>query len=74
MSKAYPEWVYKCKKKGTAIHKIGNKFYLYEVGSKWDRELGRARKITKRYLGVITPDGLREPGYRRIKCQKKLLI
>ena len=67
MVKAYPEWVYKCKKKGTAIHKIGNNFYLYEVESKWDRKLGRARKITKRYLGVITPNGLREPGYRRNK-------
>lgn len=67
MGTKYPEWVNKCKRKGTAVHKIGNNFYLYAVGSKWDKKLGRAKKITKEYLGVITPDGLKEPGYRRNK-------
>jgi len=61
----YPEWVLKYKRKGTAIHKIRGRYYLYEVSSKWDKELKRARKITGRYLGVITPEGLKEPGYRR---------
>ena len=64
MSK-YPDWVTKHKKKGTAIHKIGNNYYLYEVTSVWDSKLGRPRKITKKYLGVITPEGLKEPKYRR---------
>jgi len=47
----YPEWVLKYKRKGTAIHKIRGRYYLYEVSSKWDKELKRARKITGRYLG-----------------------
>jgi len=63
----YPDWVLKWKRKGTAIHKIGNNFYLYEIGSIWDKELKRARKITKGYLGRITQDGLIEPGYKRNK-------
>ncbi|MGC8976415.1 MAG: IS1634 family transposase, partial [Candidatus Ratteibacteria bacterium] len=67
MDSKYPDWVIKCKKKGTAIHRIGGNFYLYEVGSKWDKELKRARKITKGYLGKITPEGLKEPGYKRNK-------
>ena len=61
----YPEWALKQKKKGTAIHKIGRNYYLYEVASVWDNKLGRARKITKKYLGVIMPEGLKEPRYRR---------
>jgi len=56
-----PDWVLKYKRKGTAIHKIGNKYYLYEVTSKWEPTLKRARKITKRYLGTITPQGLIKP-------------
>ena len=63
----YPDWVVKYKRKGTAIHKIRGHYYLYEIGSKWDKGLGRARKITKGYLGVITPEGLKEPGYRMNK-------
>ena len=64
MKKHYPDWVLKYKRKGTAIHKIGNNFYLYEVESKWDKKLKRARKITKGYLGKITPEGVKEPGYK----------
>jgi transposase len=64
MTTKYPDWVLKCKKEGTAIHRIGNNFYLYQIGSIWDKKLKRARKITKRYLGKITPSGLIEPSYR----------
>lgn len=64
MSK-YPDWVLKHKRKGTAIHKIGNNYYLYKVTSVWDGNLRRARKVTESYLGVITKDGLIEPGQRR---------
>lgn len=63
--KKYPNWVRKHKRKGTAIHKIGKNFYLYEITSKWDKDLKRAKKITKGYLGIITPDGLKEPAYKR---------
>jgi len=61
MNNKYPEWVLKQKKKGTAIHRIGNNHYLYEVTSKWDPKLKRAKKITKAYLGKITKDGLEKP-------------
>lgn len=67
MKRRYPDWVLKYRRKGTAIHKIGENFYLYEVASKWDKGLKRARKITKGYLGKITPKGLNEPGYK-INC------
>lgn len=67
MKKRYPEWVLRHKTKGRAIHRIGNNYYLYEVTSRWDPNIKRARKITKGYLGVIVPDGLRKPGYRRNK-------
>jgi len=64
MDMKYPGWVLKCKEKGTAIHKIGKSFYLYQIASKWDRKLKRAKKITKGYLGKITPQGLKQPQYR----------
>ena len=62
-----PDWVKKFKKRGTEIKKIGNNFYLYEVKSVWDSQLGRARKITGKYLGVITSEGLIKPKHERIK-------
>ena len=64
MKNNYPKWALKYKRKGTAIHKIGNNYYLYEIASKWDPEIGRAKKITKGYLGVIRQDGIKEPRYR----------
>lgn len=67
MKSKYPKWVTRQKKQGTAVHKIGGKYYLYEVGSRWDRKKKRARKITKGYLGVITPEGIKEPKYKRNK-------
>lgn len=57
----YPDWVLKQKRKGTQVHKIKNKYYLYEVTSKWDPKLKRAKKITKGYLGRITKKGLKKP-------------
>ena len=61
MDNKYPDWVIKHKKEKTAIHRIGNNYYLYEITSKWDPELKRAKKITKAYLGAITKDGLKKP-------------
>lgn len=73
MKTKYPEWVLKYKKKGTAVHRIGNNYYLYKIKSVWDKDLKRARKITEEYLGVITPEGLKEPSYKRnipITCKE----
>jgi len=54
----YPDWVLKHKIKGTNISQIKGKYYLYAVSSKWDKEKGRAQKITNEYLGRITEEGL----------------
>ena len=53
----YPDWVLKHKKKGTNISYINGRYYLYAVSSVWNKEKGRAQKITNEYLGRITEDG-----------------
>ena len=58
---AYPEWVLKHKAKGTQINCVNGHYYLYEVSSVWNKEKGRAQKITKAYLGTITEEGLIPP-------------
>ena len=58
---AYPEWVEKQRRPGTNISCIRGKYYLYEASSVWDKEKGRARKVTGKYLGRITEDGLIPP-------------
>jgi hypothetical protein len=57
----YPDWVIKQKRKGTEIRRKGNNFYLYKVTSVWDKDKKRARKITVKFLGTITPQGLIKP-------------
>jgi len=47
----YPDWVIKQKRKGTNISCINGRYYLYAVGSVWNKEKGRAQKITQEYLG-----------------------
>ncbi len=37
---------------------------MYEVTSRWDKKLRRARKITKSYPGRITKEGLIKPKYK----------
>ena len=58
---AYPEWVLRHKRKGTQINCVNGHYYLYEVSSVWNKEKGRAQKITKAYLGTITEEGLIPP-------------
>jgi hypothetical protein len=53
----YPEWVNKCRKPGTEIRKMKDKYYVYEVSSFYDKEKKRARKKTGKYLGAITENG-----------------
>ena len=67
MKNIYPEWVLRHKKKGTAIHRIGNNYYLYEITSKWDPKIKRAKKITKGYLGKVTKDGIKKPQYDKYR-------
>ena len=53
---AHPDWVLKHKKKGSEVRFIRGKYYLYQVKSKWNKEKGRAQKITGKYLGRITEE------------------
>lgn len=62
----YPDWVVKHKQKGTQIVKVKDKYYLYKIKSVWDPKKGRARKITEKYLGRITEEGLIKPKHQRV--------
>ena len=58
---ALPEWVQKHKTTGKEVRNISGRYYLYEVTSKYDPAKKRSQKVTKRYLGRITPEGLTKP-------------
>lgn len=57
MAVNHPQWALAHKRKNTELRCIRGKYYLYEVKSVWDKEKQRARKITGKCLGSITPDG-----------------
>lgn len=61
----HPDWVLKHKKKGTEVRKMGENYYLYKIRSEWDKEKKRPKKITEKYLGKITPEGLIKPKHER---------
>jgi transposase len=65
MSRDFPDWVLKHKKKGVAIEKRGDSFYASRVTSVWDPEKKRARKKTLEYLGIVTPNGIVPPKGKR---------
>lgn len=52
------EWVKKFKTKGIAILQKNKRYYAYKIRSVWDPKKKRARKITEKYLGVVTPQGI----------------
>ena len=58
---ALADWVKKYKTKGVEIRASGNRYYAYEMTSRWNREKKRADKITGQYLGVVTHDGIVKP-------------
>jgi hypothetical protein len=55
----FPEWVEKQKKKGFEIKRTGNRYYMYERKSRWDKEKKKSVKVTGQYIGVVTPDGIK---------------
>ena len=61
-----PDWVMKHKVKGTEIKGGRPPYYLYECTSKWDPMKKRAQKISGKFLGTITSDGLVKPKYERV--------
>jgi transposase len=61
-----PVWVRKHKVKGTEVRNFDGKYYLYKIHSVRDKEKGRPKKVTDKYLGRITPDGLIKPKHERV--------
>jgi transposase len=61
-----PRWVLKHKKEGTEIHVKKSGYYLYKVTSKRDPVKKRPKKITEKYLGVITQEGVIQSKHERI--------
>lgn len=60
----YPEWVKQFRRKGTAVKKVGNSYYLYKHSSK--RVPGKKYpQAVDSFIGVITPNGV--IGKKRIK-------
>ena len=57
----FPEWVQKHKTPGKEVRNIKERYYLYEVTSKYDPAKKRSQKVTGRYLGRIKPEGLIKP-------------
>ncbi|MEW6617701.1 MAG: transposase [Patescibacteria group bacterium] len=71
----HPEWVMKHKAKGTEIRKLGKHYYLYKIRSEYDKEKKRAKKITEKFLGKITEEGLIKPKHERIiESQKNISV
>lgn len=62
-----PEWVLKYKKKGMEIRCFNDKYYAYKISSKWDKKKKRSKKITEKFLGKITKEGLIPPKIERMK-------
>ena len=74
VKKIYPDWVEKQRQKGTNISCVNGRYYLYAVRSKWNKEKGRAQKITDGYLGRITKDGLIPPKPKTIKVETPITV
>ena len=71
----HPEWVMKHKAKGTEIRKLGKYYYLYKIRSEYDKEKKRAKKITEKFLGKITEEGLIKPKHQRtIESRKNISV
>ena len=72
--KTYPDWVEKHRRKGTNISCNDGRYYLYECTSKWDKEKGRAKKITGAYLGRITENGFIPKGSKAPKSKPTVTV
>lgn len=62
----HPDWALKHRKPGTELRKIGNRYYLYEVKSFYDKEQKKSRKKTVGFLGSVTEQG----GFVESKAKK----
>ncbi|MDR2408041.1 MAG: transposase, partial [Bacteroidales bacterium] len=57
----YPNWVIKYKKKNMEIRYIRGKYYLYGYSHIYDPVSKSSKKITGKFYGAITEEGLQEP-------------
>ncbi|MDI6737990.1 MAG: hypothetical protein QME12_05765, partial [Nanoarchaeota archaeon] len=73
MKQKFPEWVKKYQTEGTQVVKIGENYYLYKITSKWDKDKKRARKITEKYLGKVTAQGIIKPKHERVLSEIKTI-
>ncbi len=62
----YPDWALKHKIKGTELRKIGSNYYLYKIKHEWDKKKKESKKITEKFLGRITEEGLIKPKHERL--------
>ena len=75
MKEKIPNWVLKQKRKGTQPVQIGNNYYLYKITSRWDPKKKRAVKVTQKYLGKITKEGIIPPKHIRVReAYKHVLV
>ena len=64
----YPDWVKKFRRKGTAVKKVGNSYYLYQHTSK--RVPGKKYpQAVDKFIGVITPDGVVEKNKKKVSLE-----
>lgn len=64
----YPDWVKKFRRKGTAVKKVGNSYYLYQHTSK--RVPGKKYpQAVDKFIGVITPDGVIEKSKKKVSLE-----
>lgn len=66
-----PEWVLKHKVKGTQVIFVKHGYYLYKIKSKWNPKKKRSEKITEKYLGKITIEGLIPPKFDLLEQKYK---
>ena len=56
-----PDWAAKHRTKNVEIHQRGQNYYAYRIGSTYVPTLKRSRKITEKYLGKVTREGIVPP-------------
>lgn len=69
MKPALPDWAKKHQTVGTQIVKIRENYYIYKISSRWDKNKKRARKVTEKYLGKVTQEGIIKPKHERVLSQ-----
>ena len=66
-SMTYPDGVEKYREPGKEIKKIRERYYLYERKTVWDKDKKQPKKISGKYLGRITEEGLQPPKREMVK-------